>query len=337
MKLRVGLVGLGHAWDNRHRPALRALSDRFEIRAICEPVAHRAEIVARDFGAAAVDGFRALAEREDVDAVLILSSQFYGALPILAACDAGKSVYCAASLDFDAAQALEIKKRVESAGVAFVAEFPRRQAAATIRLKELIATRLGKPRLLFCHQRIPTGTNGPRAHSGTSQLRMHDMVELVDWCRYVVGSNPTSVVGLSHVAAEDAEQRDYEMMSLDFSGQEGPGTGATAQISSGRYMPGCWPEAVAYRPPAALQVACEEGIAFIDLPSTLVWFDRAGRHMESLDSERPLGEQLLSQFHRAVTSLLHNATGVEDAYRAIQVVQKARESHDAGCRVRIED
>ena len=61
MKLRVGLVGLGTAWEVRHRPALRALSDRFEVRAICEPVAHRAEIAAREFSATPVDGFRALA------------------------------------------------------------------------------------------------------------------------------------------------------------------------------------------------------------------------------------------------------------------------------------
>jgi len=337
MKLRVGVVGLGTAWENRHRPALRALSDRFEIRAICEPVAHRAEIAARDLGATPVDGFRALAQREDVDAVLVLSSQWFGVLPILAACDAGKAIYCAAALDFDAEQARQIKDRVERAGVAFVAEFPRRQAAATLRLKELIATRLGKPRLLFCHQRVPTGgSNGQRTAFGMSSLQMHDMVELVDWCRYVVGQNPTSVLGLSHVSAADASQCDYEMMSLDFSGEEGPGTGATAQISSGRYMPACWPEAVAYRPPAALQVACEEGIAFIDLPSTLIWFDRAGRHMESLDSERPIGEQLLSQFHRAVTSLLRNASGVDDAYQAMIVVQKARESHASHCRIKIE-
>ncbi len=133
MKLRIGLVGLGNTWEVRHRPALRALSDRFEVRAVCEPVAHRAEIVAREFEAHAVDGFRALAEREDIDAVMVLSGQWYGALPILAACDAGKAVYCAAALDFDTEQAGLIKRRVEASGVAFMAEFPRRQAPATRR------------------------------------------------------------------------------------------------------------------------------------------------------------------------------------------------------------
>jgi len=337
MKLRVGLVGLGNAWEVRHRPALRALNDRFEVRAVCEPVAHRAEIAAREFGAAAVDGFRALSEREDIDAVLVLSGQWFGSLPILAACDSGKAIYCAAALDFDPAQAQSIKRRVEQSGVAFVAEFPRRQTAATLRLKELIATRLGAPRLLFCHQRVPNQTvNGQKTAGRSASMRMHDMVELVDWCCYVVGQNPTSVLGLSHAAHSDPEKQDYEMMSLDFSPDGEPGSGVTAQISSGRYMPAKWPEAVTYRPPAALQVACEEGIAFIDLPSTLVWFDKAGRHMESLDSERPVGEQLLSHFHRAVTSLVRNTNGLEDAYRALSIVQKAAASHSGGCRVMLD-
>ncbi len=337
MKLRVGLVGLGNVWENRHRPALRALSDRFEVRAVCEPVAHRAEIAAKDFGATAVDGYRALAEREDVDAVMILSSQWFGPLPILAACDAGKAVYCAAPLDFQADQAAAIKERVERSGVAFVAEFARRHAPATLRLKELIATQLGSPRLIFCHQRIPTTARSTKSPSQPARPPMQEMVELVDWCRYVVGRAPTSVLGLAHDAADESG-KDYEMMSLDFAQPGGgPGSGVTAQISSGRYMPAQWPEAVTYRPPAALQVACEHGIAFIDMPASLVWFDPAGRHLESLDSERPVGEALLGQFHRSVTSLVRSTSGLEDAFQAMAIVERARTSHAEGRRVPLDD
>ena len=99
MKLRVGVIGLGDDWENRHRPALRTLADRFELHAICEEVSLRAEQAADEFDAKAVDGFRAITQREDVDALLILSPQWYGPLPILAACDAGKSVYCGAVLE----------------------------------------------------------------------------------------------------------------------------------------------------------------------------------------------------------------------------------------------
>src|SRR5690606_36618193 len=108
---------------------------------------------------------------------------------------------------------------------------------------------------------------------------------------------------------------------------------ALAQISCGNYMAASWTEAISFRPPAALQVACENGIAFVDLPSTVVWFDSAGRHMESLDSERPVGETLLLSFHRQVTSLVRNPSSLQDAYRAISIVSAARTSLLEGRRV----
>ena len=190
MKLRVGVIGLGTVWETRHRPALRALSDRFEVRAICEEVHLRAEQAAKEFDAVAMDGYRALAARVDVDAILFLSPQWYGALPILAACDEGKAVYCAAAIDLDADQARAIKDRVEQAGIAFMAEFPRRHSPATLRLKELIATRLGPVRLLFCHRRLlrEPPNNGRPSYGPQTSTHTRELIELVDWCRYVVGS-----------------------------------------------------------------------------------------------------------------------------------------------------
>ena len=335
MKLRAGIVGLGEAWEARHRPALRALSDRFEVRAVCCEVAHLAEQAARDFGACEVDGFRALCARDDVDVVLILAPEWYGPLPVLAACDYGKSVFCGAALDFDdPAQAHHLRERVEQSGIAFMAEFPRRLSPATLRLKELIATRLGPPKLLFCHRRssIEPGTP-PQRRGRNCPTMLREMIEQVDWCRYVIGQNPTSVVGIEHGNLDTSDGDDYRMMSLDYSAAGKLGEGPIAQISCGRYMPSAWPEAVAFRPPAALQVCCERGIAFIDLPATLVWFDAAGRHMESLDSERPVGERLLMHFYRAVTSLVRRADDLEDAYRALATVLASRQSFDTGRRI----
>jgi len=84
-----------------------------------------------------------------------------------------------------------------------------------------------------------------------------------------------------------------------------------------------------------MQICCEKGIAFVDLPSTLVWFDDAGRHLESLDSELPVGEQLLRQFHRAVTSLLRNISDLNDAYRAAAIFSAAAESEIVAKRLEV--
>ncbi|MEO8494412.1 MAG: Gfo/Idh/MocA family oxidoreductase [Planctomycetota bacterium] len=334
MKLRVGVVGVGSTWESRHRIALLSLSDRFEVRAVCCDVAKRAEQIAREFHAVVVDGYRALTEREDIDAVLMLAPGWYGALPILAACDAGKAIYCAAALDLNVERLHEVKSRIEESGIAFMVELPRRHAPATLRLKELIATRLGEPKLLFCHRRQPVVKLG-RADEHV-QDGSRDYIELVDWCRYVIGKDPTSVFGVVHHDRESSDS-DYRMMSLDFSDAGSTGTGPLAQISCGEYMPTTWHEAIGFRPPAALQVACERGIAFVDLPATLIWFDEAGRHMESLESERPVGEQMLTQFHRAVTSLLRKSTDLEDAYHAVQIVLSAQRSAESGVRVLIDD
>jgi len=329
MKLGLGIAGLGTAWTTGHGPALRALSDRFEVRAIYAPVAHSAQQVARQLGARTEDGYQALASREDIDAILLLSAAWHGALPILAACDCGKAVYCAAALDLDQQLAESVKARVEKAGIAFMAEMPCRQAAATVRLKELIATRLGLPHLLFCHQRSVAGETNGTPHSAT----MRDLTDAVDWCRYIVGREPTSVIGTMHKAHRDDLSEDYQMMSLDFSGPAASGTDVVAQISCGHYISAQWQEAASFRPPADLQIACQNGIAFIDLPSTLIWFDSAGRHMESLESERPVNEQLLAQFYRAVTSLVRDTSNLDDTYRALSITLQALASHAEGRRI----
>jgi hypothetical protein len=329
----VGIVGLGEQWESRHLPALRTLADRFEVRGICEQVSHRAQRAASELNAAAVDGFRALASRDDIDALLYLADQWFGATPILAACDHGKAIYSAISLPLEADEAGLLRRRVEESGIAFMAELPRRHAPATVRLKELIATRLGQPRMLFCHRRVPLSGAAAAASTRDRRTEARDLMELVDWCRYVAGIEPTSVVAVRHAETAGGDADDYQMMSLDFAQNGRPGDGPLAQISCGYYMPSRWEEAVGFRPPPALQVVCENGIAFVDLPAALVWFDTAGRHQESLESERPVGEQMLVQFHRMVTSLVRHMSGLDDTLCAMRIVQAAAASQAEGRRV----
>lgn len=339
MKLRIGVIGLGQAWESRHAPALRALADRFEVRAFCDPVAHRASEIAQRWPARTCDGFRSLAFSGDIDALLLLSSRWYGALPVFAACDAGKAIYCSAALDLDTHEADEVRRRVREAGVAFMAEFPCRLAPATLRLKELMATRLGPPRLLFCNRRFTARGDNQRTY--TSDMRQ--LIEMVDWCRDVVGSEATSVVGAAHTSAtlgcadqHSLPPNDYLVMTLDFSPAGEVGTGPVAQIACGSYVAQKWHEAAAFRRPADLQVVCQKGIAFLDLPHTLVWFDEAGQHSELLDHDRPVGEQLLLHFHRQVSSLVLKTSSLEDAYRALAIVNQAQDSYARGCRVTLD-
>jgi len=327
MKLRVGVVGVGPAWESRHLPALRALSDRFEVCAVCDPVQHRAEQVARQFNASVHDGFRLLSSREDIDSILQLSARFYGSTPIYAACDHGKACYCAAAIDMDDAESAALHQRLKDSGIAFMAEFPCRLSPATLRLKELIATKLGEPRLLFCNRRRVSPAN----REGGDRC-LHDLVELIDWCRFVIESEPSSVFATSH-QMPGRQQKDYFSVTLDCSPAGEAGTGPLAVIGCGDYVPKSLRESLAYRRPADLKVVCERGIAFVDLPHTVAWFDEAGQHLETLDHERPVGELLLLHFHRAVESLVLRTSNLKDAYRAVVIAKRAKQSCQSGKRL----
>ncbi len=337
MKLRLGLIGQGREWQSRYQPALRMMQDRFEVRAVYHSIAALADPVAREFRAEVVLGFRSLLQRDDIDAVLFLESDWYGSAPILAACDAGKAVYCGAEVDFDELEMCELRQRVDEAGIAMMTEFPRRFAPATLRLKELIATRLGRPRLLFCHRRLSCEAGKtPRAALPLEVRSKRELLELVDWCSYIVGEPGAWVQAIRHPSLHDQDESDYQVLSLGFGNPNRPDPEVLAQISCGAYIPTAWHEAIAYRPPAAIQVCCEKGLAFVDLPSTLVWFDDAGRHQESLESENPVGQQLLTQFYRAVTSLVRKVGGLDDTLCAQGILRRAEESMRSGTRQPLE-
>lgn len=333
VKLRIGLIEIGPAWQTRHRPALRMLHDRFDVRAICCGVAKKAEPIAAEFQADIMDGYRAMVARSDIDAVMILERSWHGWLPVIAACEAGKAVYWAGDPQFDPIADAAVYKHVDESGIAFMAELPRRFAPATLRLKELIATKLGKPRLIFCHRRLSVAPPKPGGICDSDPMAesRRELVELIDWCRYVVARDPTSVTALVHNVpttdpAETAQPfRDYQCMSLRFA-ETATAPEVICQLSCGQYIPAAWHEAIGFRPPSAMQICCEHGLAFIDLPSTLVWFDEAGRHLESLETELSVGEQLLTQFHRTVTSLVRRRNDLDDAFRAAGVLFAADRS-----------
>ncbi len=364
MKLRVGLIGLGDQWESRHRDALRSLSDRFEVCAICCEVAHRSSMVAKEFGASPIDGFRAMLERNEIDAVLALASDWVGPLPIIAACEAGKAVYSTGAFDLIPEQVDELRRRVDDSGVAFMTELPRRHAPATIRIKELIATRLGQPRLIFCHQRFSVEQQTDRLRRGKyCPVAWRNMMELVDWVCYLTDRTPSSVTSARYLddrcvpeakSADDSitngsvqtksmaadtsgsagpqHETYYQMVNLQFDSEDGSDP-IMAQISVGHYIPDSWPDALSYRRPAEVQIACENGAAFADLPTNLIWFDRAGQHTESLEQDMPVGQQMLTNFHRSVTSLVRNSADMQNAYRAMSIVLAANESSESGKRV----
>ena len=335
MKLRIGVIGLGRDWQSRYLPALRSMRDRFQVVGIYSSVSVLAESAARDLDAERYDSYRSIMESPGLDAVMVLEDDWYQLMPLWAACDYGKAIFCGSEVNLDPAAANTIQERISRSGVAFMNEFSRRFAPATLRLKELIATRLGRPRLLFCHRRLASELPDPRVPKSLDARSQRELLELIDWCKYIVGESPTWLQAIRHMSFPNPENADYQIFSLGFGEPEKDPKAILAQISCGSYIPSVWNEAIAYRPPAAVQVCCEKGLAFVDLPSTLVWFDDAGRHQESLDTELSMGQQMLNQFHRAITSLVCHVSDLEETCDAMRMLELAHQSMQQHQRISI--
>ena len=333
MRLRVGIIGLGCTWEHRHKPALRALSDRFEVRAVYDQVAHRAAHVAEELGCDAAEGFTAIIERRDIDAVFLLTPQWFRLQPILTCCRVGKPVYCEKALELEIDRAAELGPLIKQSGITCMVEFAGRLWPVTVRLKELLASRLGPATMVFCDLRSLNRDNGNPYTSwvedGLSGSFLEVGIRLADWCTYVLGREPTSVQAFAghFVAPEPAE--DFESLLAEF------GPGAFAQITLGRYLSARWPAAARFRRPPPLQVVAERGVAMLDPPHELAWFDVEGPHHERLESERPVGEMLAEMFYRGVAEKRGHFPTIDDDYRATQLVLEARRSHREGRRLAV--
>lgn len=325
-KLKVAVIGLGSDWQQRYLPALRSLRDRFMVVGVYHSVSALAETASRELDSSSFDSFRTLISDSAVDAVLLLEDDWYHLKPLWAACEFQKGVFCGSEVDIQSINSQGLQAAIADSGIPFMSGFSRRYAPATLRFKELIATRLGRPRLLFCHRRLPSESNDIANNNSLERDSSRELLELIDWCKYIVGESPTWLQAIRHMSFPNPENADYQIFSLGFGEPEKDPKAILAQISCGAYIPSVWHEAIAYRPPAAVQVCCEKGLAFVDLPSTLVWFDDAGRHQESLDTELSMGQQMLNQFHRAITSLVCHVSDLEETCDAMRILDLAHRS-----------
>src|SRR5215471_11463162 len=199
IRLRVGVVGLGRLWETRHKPSLARMEDRFRVTAVYDQVYRRAEMEAAQIGCAACEGLSALVERPDVDVIYLLSRQWFGLHPIPLACAARKAIYCALPLADDLVELEALVKLVESSRIVFMPEFARRCYPATLRLKELLATQLGPPRLVLGHSRLygfdRYAVPGPTTQIAPAPLLIDPGSYLLDWCGFVFQALPEAVQG----------------------------------------------------------------------------------------------------------------------------------------------
>ena len=141
-KIRVGIVGVsadrGFA-SIAHIPALQALP-HFELSAVCTTRQESAEAAARHFGVPlAFCDAEKLAQHPDVDLVTVSVKVPDHYLPVMAAIEAGKHVYCEWPLGRDTDEAIRMREAAERKGVRHAVGLQGQVSPAINYAKDLIA------------------------------------------------------------------------------------------------------------------------------------------------------------------------------------------------------
>jgi predicted dehydrogenase len=308
------------------------MDDRFRVTAVYDQVYRRAEMEAGQIGCAACEGLSALVERPDVDVIYLLSRQWFGLHPIALACAAGKPVYCALPLANDLEELEELVKLVETSRIVFMPEFARRCYPATLRLKELLATELGPPRLVVGHSRLygfdRYAMPGPTTQIAPAPLLIDPGSYLLDWCGFIFQSMPEAVQGMRcrviPTAAAGDEDPDFESFVARFA------RGAAAHISFGLYHRASWGDATRFLPPPGFQVYAQRGVASLEMPERIQWAGPGGIKDERLPLEPTVGDVLNDQFHRLVRGCQSLAPTIRDALINARLVRDIRRSQVDG-------
>jgi predicted dehydrogenase len=112
--IRIGIIGAGGIVRSRHLPGLRKLDD-VRVTAVCNRSRESGDAVGQEWGIPEVmTDWRALVERDDLDAVFIGTWPYTHAEMSIAALQAGKHVFCQARMARTAAEARAMVEAAET-------------------------------------------------------------------------------------------------------------------------------------------------------------------------------------------------------------------------------
>jgi predicted dehydrogenase len=321
--LDVGLIGLGPEWEHRYRPALAKLKKRLRIRSLYTPVITHAEQVSAELDCDVASGLMALFEREDVRALLVLDAAWYSGVPAEFACRVGKPAYLAGPLTRRFPVADHLLIRAAETGVTLMPDFGHRYTPATSRLRELTATRLGRPLSILVDLASPTNQPGDDG-AATPGVR-EALAAAIDWCSNLVGTAPGALRAEFARDCKPGAGIGLTELYVEFRRPAAGGDAATACIRL------CEPGGPMTTPHVAdeaavgmrARVQCVTGTAWLEGPRQVTWEAANEKVSESLIGDRPDVEVMLDHFSRRVVGGLIPVPTLEDLYRACQLVDVA--------------
>lgn len=303
--VRIGIIGLGRAWEESYEPAIRRLDRRVQVAAVYDHVHRRAEQFCRRCPRArAIDGVIALIDAPHVDAILLLDSNWHGRALLHYACARRKPIHLAGDLGDDTAFIEHLHATSVLTGTTVMPELSWRYTPATTRLQELLATRLGPPRTV--HIRI--------------DVRPPDVDRVlpraVDWCRYVCGARPVSVTS-------EESQPSHRTVTLTLETSSGRTSAARIEIARASDQ--------ATIPSALYRLECHQGSVEIETPTQLRWQSATASAVdECLSNDRSSHEVMLDHFCRRAVGGLIPVADLRDVHDSLTVLNAAGQSLKSG-------
>lgn len=306
--VNLGLIGLGPCWESRFRPALAKLASKLQVVAVYDNVVSRAEQAARETKARVVGGVSVLADRVDVQALLLLDAGWQGAAVLRLLGGRRKPVLLAARVDVPLAELQQLHQHAVSNGLTIMPAFPRRCTPASNRLQELLATQLGRPLRVEIAispaslHAVPFATEAD--FGGQARPLADPLLEWADWCHYLFRAAPQQVT----------RRGDGQGLRLDF-----PPLVSNSSLQEPRIAElSLCPNAPISDHPTLDEVhlRCERGDARLLGTTNLEWTADGGTHSEELTAERSETEVLLDHFCRRVVGGLIPVPTLEDLARA---------------------
>ena len=173
--VRIGVIGLGEVAQIIHLPVLEALTDRFELTALCDVSPTLLAALGNRYGVPAVArhlDYRDLVGRDDLDAVLVLNSDEYHADCTIAAARRGKHVFVEKPMCLTMAEAEGIVRARDEAGVRVMVGYMRRFAPAFV---QAVAEVRRFDKINYVRVRDIIGRNRLIVEQSSSVLRPDDL------------------------------------------------------------------------------------------------------------------------------------------------------------------
>ncbi len=322
--VKVGVVGLGSDWQQRLSPAIDKMQSRVRVVAVCDDVAINARAAAARWQADSILGIRSLLMRQDIDAVLLRSVGWQRdwlwdclrerKLPVLLGPDVALTD----------AQTDALRRSHVDEGTVIVPELPFRYMPATLRLRELQATTLGKAARLLIH-----------ASAWSSLLAgCPPLAPLLDWCISLMEGVPTTIaptapqlleaggegvtITFEHVKSSSGSRAVVVLLEPD---AEADQTFAGA-VTDGPPLPLC-------------EVVCDRGTAVIEGPGDLRWTVGGKTKHEQLGADRSSTEVVLDLFARRVLGGLIPTPDPGDLQRARELAHAFEAARKGRLRVEL--